>query len=102
PGNRWLGKCDVVTPRCAVLERTGMRSGGAVVPFSPLVRGWFVERFGSPTSAQEAGWPAVAAGADTLIAAPTGSGKTLAAFLWSLDRLLDPASAAALYARHRG
>jgi len=46
------------------------------------------ERFGTPTPAQAAGWPAIARGADTLIAAPTGSGKTLAAFLWSLDRLL--------------
>jgi ATP-dependent Lhr-like helicase len=65
-----------------------MRSGGAVVPFSPLIRRWFEARFGTPTPAQEAGWPAIAAGHDTLIAAPTGSGKTLAAFLWSLDRLL--------------
>ncbi len=73
-----------------------MRSGGAAVPFSPLVRRWFTERFGSPTPAQEAGWPAIAAGADTLIAAPTGSGKTLAAFLWSLDRLLGVAAAGML------
>ncbi len=64
--------------------------------FSPLVRRWFTERFGSPTSAQEAGWPAIAGGADTLIAAPTGSGKTLAAFLWSLDRLIQAASAGTL------
>jgi ATP-dependent helicase Lhr and Lhr-like helicase len=33
------------------------------------------------------GWPAVAAGAHSLICAPTGSGKTLAAFLWGIDRL---------------
>src|SRR5262245_61215264 len=65
-----------------------MGSGGAAVPFSPLIRRWFEARFGTPTPAQEAGWPAIAAGADTLIAAPTGSGKTLAAFLWSLDRLV--------------
>ncbi len=73
-----------------------MGSGGAVVPFSPLVSRWFTERFGSPTAAQEAGWPAIATGADTLIAAPTGSGKTLAAFLWSLDRLLGAAAAGTL------
>ncbi len=65
-----------------------MGSGGAAVPFSPLIRRWFEARFGTPTPAQEAAWPAIAAGGDTLIAAPTGSGKTLAAFLWSLDRLL--------------
>src|SRR5512147_2756827 len=47
------------------------------VPFSPLVAEWFVERFGTPTPAQDAGWPRIAAGEDTLIAAPTGSGKTL-------------------------
>ena len=65
-----------------------MGSGGVDVPFSPLVARWFAERFGTPTPAQEAGWPAIAAGADTLIAAPTGSGKTLAAFLWAIDRLV--------------
>jgi ATP-dependent helicase Lhr and Lhr-like helicase len=70
-----------------------MRRGGQAVPFSPLVARWFAARFGSPTPAQEAGWPAIASGADALIAAPTGSGKTLAAFLWSLDRLLGAAAA---------
>ena len=40
-----------------------MGSGGVDVPFSPLVRRWFTERFGTPTPAQEAGWPAIAAGA---------------------------------------
>src|SRR5262245_6606317 len=73
-----------------------MRSGGVVMPFSSLVHGWFVDRFGSPTAAQESGWPAIAAGHDTLIAAPTGSGKTLAAFLWSLDRLIAAATAGTL------
>src|SRR5262249_8258443 len=33
------------------------------------------------------GWPAIAAGQNTLILAPTGSGKTLAAFLACLDQL---------------
>ncbi|MFO0869011.1 MAG: DEAD/DEAH box helicase [Pirellulales bacterium] len=55
--------------------------------FHPLIRGWFAERFGEPTSPQLQGWPAIAAGTPTLIAAPTGSGKTLAAFLVCLDRL---------------
>ena len=66
------------------------------LPFSPLVARWFAERFGTPTEAQAEGWPAIAGGADTLIAAPTGSGKTLAAFLWSVDRLLRAAEAGTL------
>jgi ATP-dependent Lhr-like helicase len=33
------------------------------------------------------GWPLIASGSDTLIAAPTGSGKTLAGFLVAIDRL---------------
>src|SRR5262249_54824218 len=93
---------DVVSPRCAMLDRRRMRSGGAAVPFSPLIRRWFGERFGSPTPAQEAGWPLIAGGADTLIAAPTGSGKTLAAFLWSLDRLLAVGAAGAVEDRTSG
>ena len=56
--------------------------------FHPLVAEWFTERFGSPTPAQAGGWPAIASGRDTLIAAPTGSGKTLAGFLWAIDALL--------------
>lgn len=59
------------------------------LPFHPLVTRWFRERFPEPTPAQRLGWPAIAAGRDTLIAAPTGSGKTLAAFLWSLSELLS-------------
>src|SRR5256885_14914239 len=47
----------------------------------PLVRDWFVGRFGTPTEPQEQGWPHILAGRTTLISAPTGSGKTLAAFL---------------------
>ncbi|HZP42421.1 MAG TPA: DEAD/DEAH box helicase [Candidatus Binatia bacterium] len=69
------------------------------IPFSPLVARWFTGRFGTPTPAQAAGWPTIAGGADTLIAAPTGSGKTLAAFLWSLDRLLAGAAGGALEER---
>jgi ATP-dependent Lhr-like helicase len=56
--------------------------------FHPLIDGWFRNRFGQPTDAQQQGWPHIMAGRDTLIAAPTGSGKTLAAFLASIDRLL--------------
>ncbi|MCU1299559.1 MAG: dependent helicase, Lhr family, partial [Acidobacteriaceae bacterium] len=57
----------------------------------PLVREWFVRRFGTPTEPQEAGWPHILAGRTTLISAPTGSGKTLAAFLACIDRLVRKA-----------
>src|SRR5262245_7938332 len=61
----------------------------ALASFHPAVRAWFERRFPQgPTEPQEAGWPTIAAGEDTLIAAPTGSGKTLAAFLVVIDRLL--------------
>src|ERR1700739_3226123 len=53
----------------------------------PLVRDWFIGRFGTPTEPQEQGWPEILAGRTTLISAPTGSGKTLAAFLICIDRL---------------
>ncbi|HEV2281191.1 MAG TPA: DEAD/DEAH box helicase, partial [bacterium] len=56
--------------------------------FHPLVAEWFTDRFGPPTPAQAGGWPAIASGRDTLIAAPTGSGKTLAGFLWAINALL--------------
>src|SRR5512142_730357 len=57
----------------------------------PLVRDWFVARFGTPTEPQEQGWPHILAGRTTLISAPTGSGKTLAAFLACIDRLVRKA-----------
>src|SRR2546423_3585138 len=60
-------------------------------PFHPVIEDWFRGRFGEPTEAQRRGWPEIAAGRNTLIAAPTGSGKTLAAFLACLDRLLREA-----------
>jgi len=47
----------------------------------PLVRDWFVSRFGTPTEPQRDGWPYILAGKTTLISAPTGSGKTLACLL---------------------
>ena len=53
----------------------------------PVVRDWFVARFGTPTEPQAEGWPEILANRDTLISAPTGSGKTLAAFLACIDRL---------------
>ena len=56
--------------------------------FHPLVQAWFRGRFEEPTEAQALGWPAIAQGRHTLIAAPTGSGKTLAAFLTCLDGLV--------------
>jgi ATP-dependent Lhr-like helicase len=55
--------------------------------FLPPVREWFRAALGEPTPAQRQGWPAIAAGQNTLILAPTGSGKTLAAFLACLDGL---------------
>ena len=56
--------------------------------FHPAVRTWFEARFPQgPTEPQAGGWPAIAAGHDTLISAPTGSGKTLAAFLVCIDQL---------------
>src|SRR5215472_6697152 len=55
--------------------------------FLPPVREWFRTALGEPTAPQRLGWPAIAAGENTLILAPTGSGKTLAAFLACLDAL---------------
>jgi len=57
------------------------------------VRTWFERRFGSPSRAQELGWPVIAEsqrspGHDVLLCAPTGSGKTLAAFMWAINRLV--------------
>src|SRR3954465_9851887 len=60
----------------------------ALAAFHPLVRDWFTDTLGEPSAPQRAGWPAIAAGSDTLILAPTGTGKTLAAFLWELNALI--------------
>ena len=56
--------------------------------FHPVIQRWFGSRFDAPTEAQAAGWPAIAEGRHTLIAAPTGSGKTLTAFLTCIDQLV--------------
>jgi ATP-dependent Lhr-like helicase len=62
--------------------------------FHPAVATWFARRFPEgPSDPQQMGWPRIAEGADTLIAAPTGSGKTLAGFLVAID---------ALYRAHEG
>jgi len=64
---------------------------GAALPvdgFHPAIGTWFRRRFpDGPTAPQRDGWPHIAAGRDTLIAAPTGSGKTLAGFLMCINRL---------------
>jgi ATP-dependent helicase Lhr and Lhr-like helicase len=57
----------------------------------PVVQEWFLNKFGSPTEPQIAGWPAILCGDPTLISAPTGSGKTLSAFLVCIDKLLRAA-----------
>jgi ATP-dependent Lhr-like helicase len=62
----------------------------------PVVREWFLRRFGSATEPQQQGWPQILAGRPTLISAPTGSGKTLAAFLICIDALLRKAIAGRL------
>ncbi len=56
--------------------------------FHPAVSAWFRRQLGDASEPQLQGWPAIQAGAHTLIAAPTGSGKTLAAFLAAIDDLV--------------
>src|SRR5262245_65419875 len=75
----------VTTPAPAAERRlpTGRLTG-----LHPAVAEWFRRRFpDGPTEPQAEGWPHIAAGHDTLIAAPTGSGKTLSGFLVCIDRL---------------
>jgi len=76
-------------------ESTSSRASGLEWAH-PLVRDWFVSRFGTPTEPQEQGWPHILSGKSTLISAPTGSGKTLAAFLICIDRLVRKALAGEL------
>ena len=63
------------------------REGDGLEDLLPPVAAWFRATFDTPTPPQRLGWPAIAAGQNTLIFAPTGSGKTLAAFLACLDHL---------------
>ncbi len=71
------------------------------VALHPAVARWFETRFPQgPSEPQRQGWPLLAAGKSTLIAAPTGSGKTLAGFLMCinglyLDHLADRSTAGA-------
>ncbi len=71
------------------LTRTDLVDG---VEFHPAVAAWFERRFPQgPSDPQRDGWPFLAQGRSTLIAAPTGSGKTLAGFLMCINRLyLEP------------
>ncbi|HTV58605.1 MAG TPA: DEAD/DEAH box helicase [Verrucomicrobiae bacterium] len=80
------------------MTTTETNSGGtAALDWAhPIVREWFVRKFGTPTEPQEQGWPHILAGKTTLISAPTGSGKTLAAFLACIDRLVRKALAGEL------
>src|ERR1700741_3510594 len=68
----------------------------------PLVRDWFVNRFGTSKEHQLEAWPRILAGETTRISAPTGSGKTLAAFLICIDRLVRKAIAGELLDRTEG
>jgi ATP-dependent Lhr-like helicase len=54
--------------------------------FAPVVRLWFLERYGRPTAVQAAAWPRIARGEHVVAGAPTGSGKTLTAFLNAISR----------------
>src|SRR5271156_3264124 len=73
----------MASPLCSSLEVENPLSWA-----HPVVREWFIGKFGTPTSPQELGWPPILEGRPTLISAPTGSGKTLAAFLICIDGLL--------------
>ena len=81
------------------MDTDSAQSAETIVDLSwmhPLVRDWFVGRFGTPTEPQTQGWPHILSGKTTLISAPTGSGKTLAAFLACIDKLVRAALTGAL------
>jgi ATP-dependent Lhr-like helicase len=76
------------TPTSPTPTATTPAGLGAVDGLHPAVATWFRRSFPEgPTTPQREGWPHIAAGTNTLIAAPTGSGKTLAGFLVCIDRL---------------
>ena len=77
-------------------SRADLPGGVPLTCFHPLISNWFKARFGEPTEPQRLGWPHIAGGEDTLIAAPTGSGKTMAAFLACIDRLIREGLSGAL------
>ena len=54
--------------------------------FHPVIRNWFEETYGTPTSVQAEAWPLIEKGENVLALAPTGSGKTLTAFLSAISR----------------
>ena len=60
----------------------------ALHDFHPLVRQWFHEEIGRPTTTQIQAWPRIGSREHLLITAPTGSGKTLTAFLSVINRFL--------------
>ncbi len=62
---------------------------GIPTSFHPLVREWFLSRYGEPTPVQAQTWAKAEEGAHLLAVAPTGSGKTLAAFLGAISRFVS-------------
>ncbi len=77
-----------VAPPLPLLNEDPVAVAGTTHRFHPAVAEWFRRRFpDGPTEPQAQGWPLIASGADTLIAAPTGSGKTLSGFLVAIDAL---------------
>ena len=84
----WIGKLKWANSRLSLFLKFP-----ALDWAHPLVREWFVQKFGTPTEPQEQGWPQILARRNTLICAPTGSGKTLAAFLACIDALVRKAMA---------
>jgi ATP-dependent Lhr-like helicase len=72
----------------ATEQRAATSAPGGLADFHPAVRTWFERRFpDGPSEPQAQGWPLIASGVDTLVAAPTGSGKTLAGFLVAINAL---------------
>jgi len=78
----------ISVPLDTTINQPDLFSHPVLGSFHPAVREWFTRKFPlGPTPPQEDAWPSIAAGNDTLVAAPTGSGKTLSAFLVAIDQL---------------